>query len=356
MSQTTLSVDTLTEFLTLGDTHYYIFDLSRLVRRIDNAEFAAMEAGQRPFPAPLQQHAWLGIVFWRQSSPQQPFIWFAKFPLDERGLLSHGARQHYLQIIMQALGRDATVEPSPEQDELLKQNPYIFTPGEDKRAAFHAQISRLLDLPPSIYFEDAQSFLRGDEHSLSWQNLGVQGLHDVMSQLPDDVKTSNALATQFSRWPQDFTQLLSKAMEQHLLPSALVSNLNRALGTAIDNQDAVAIIHTLRALAQSANTPALKQNLRQLLSQPLATDQASDILVVIAARCWPALEDENIRQQYLVAVSEYAADLFPHLFADLVAIPALRPHLLHTLRTAAQQPASVQAALQTLQQQVEPGV
>lgn len=353
MSQATLNVDTLTEFLTLGDTHYYIFDLSRLVRRIDNAEFAAMEAGQLPFPAPLQQHAWLGIVFWRQSAPKQPFIWFAKFPLDERGLLSHGARQHYLQIIMQALGRDATVEPTPEQDELLKQNPYIFNPSEDKRAAFHAQVSRLLDLPPSIYFEDAQSFLRGEEHSLSWQNLGVQGLHDVLSQLPDDAKTANAMAKQFT---QAFSQLLSKAMEHHLLPSALVNNLNQALSKAIENRDAVAIVHYLRALAQSASTRAVTQSLRQLLSQPLGTDQASDIVVVIAARCWPALENENIRQQYLIAVSEYAADLFPHLFADLVAIPALRPYLLHTLRSAAEQPASVQLALQTLKHQVEPGV
>lgn len=356
MSQATLTVDTLTEFLTLGDTHYYIFDLSRLVRRIDNDDFAAMEAGQRPFPTPLQQHAWLGIVFWRHSQPQQPFIWFAKFPLDERGLLSHGARQHYLQIIMQALGRDATVQPTPEQEELLKQNPYIFTPGEDKRAAFHAQVSRLLGLPPSIYFEDAQSFLRGEERSLSWQNLGLQGLHDVLSQLPDDSKTSNALAARFTLWPQAFTQLLSKAMEQHQLPSALVSNLNGSLTSAIEARDAINIVHNLRALAQSADNPAVQHNLRKLLSRPLPAEQAKDILIVIAARCWLVLEDENIRQHYLVAVSENAAELFPHLFADLVAIPALRPHLLHTLRTANQQPASVQTALQQLKQQVEPGV
>ncbi|MGX5914356.1 DUF3549 family protein [Aliidiomarina sp. Khilg15.8] len=356
MSQTTLTVDSLTEFLTLGETHYYIFDLSRLVQRIDNDDFAAMEAGQRPFPSPLQQHAWLGIVFWRRDQAQQPFIWFAKFPLDERGLLSHGARQHYLQIIMQALGRDLTAEPTPEQDELLKQNPYVFTPSEDKRAAFHAQVSRLLNQPPSIYFEDAQSFLRGNESAIQWQNLGVQGLHDVISQLPDDAATCNALAQHFAKWPQAFSQLLSKALEQHKLPSTLVSNLNRSLVNAMQNEDGVAIVNHLRALAQHADTPTTRQNLRTLLKDPLVEAQAQDILIVIGARCWAALEDESLRQTYLVALSQQAQELFPHLFADLVAIPQLRPHLLHALRAPTEQPASVQEALKMLKQQVEPNV
>lgn len=356
MSQTTLTVDSLTEFLTLGETHYYIFDLSRLVRRIDNDDFAKMEAGQKPFPSPLQQHAWLGIVFWRRHQAEHPFIWFAKFPLDERGLLSHGARQHYLQIIMQALGRDLTAEPSPEQDELMKQNPYVFTPGEDKRAAFHAQVSRLLEQPPSIYFEDAQSFLRGSESAVQWQNLGLQGVHDVISQLATDTTTCNALANQFSRWPQAFNQLLSKALEQHQLPATLVTNLNRELTAAMQNDDGVAIVNHLRALAQHASAPATLHNLRTLLRKPLLSEQAQDILIVIGARCWPALEDESIRQAYLVALSEQAPELFPHLFADLVAIPALRPHLLHALRAPKEQPAAVQTALAMLKQQVTPDV
>jgi hypothetical protein len=356
MSQAPLTVDTLTEFLTLGDTHYYIFDLSRLVQRIDNDDFAAMEAGQRPFPAPLQQHAWLGIVFWRHHQPKQPFIWFAKFPLDERGLLSHGARQHYLQIIMEALGRDLTAQPTAEQDELLKQNPYIFTPSEDKRAAFHAQVSRLLNLPPSIYFEDAQAFLRGGQCELQWQNLGVQGLHDVISQLHQDSSTRNALGQQFTTWPASFTQLLSKALEQHKLPSALAINLTRTLTTAIQQQDGIAVVNHLRALAQHAGDPSVQSNIRLLLSQPMEMKEVQDVLIIIGARCWSALENKAIRQAYLVALSQHAAELFPHLFADLVAIPALRPHLLHALRAPTEQPDSVQRALRMLKQQVEPNV
>lgn len=356
MNQDTISVDTLTEFLKMGDTHYYIFDLSRLVRRIENEEFAAMEAGMLPFPTPMQQHAWLAIVFWHKARKDQPYVWFAKFPLDERGLLNHGARQHYLQIIVEALGRDITAQAAPEQEELLKQNPYIFTPPEQKRAAFHAKVGILLEQSTSIYYEDAEAYILGRNSSQQWQDLGVQGLHDVASRLSQSPKVAERIAANFELWPDQFQHALSNILEHHELPSGLVSNLSSLLQKDINNGPSQLSVHLLRSLASAAESKAVQLSVRQLLSKPLPSSLAQDLLIIVAARCWPALQDNKARQLYIERLSDCAPDLFPHLFADLVGIPQQRPHLLQLLRSQKEQPESVQQALAQMTQQVQQGV
>lgn len=365
MTQASFSVDTLTEFLTMGETHYYIFDLGRLVRQIPNDEFAAMEAGQRPYPTPAQQHAWLAIVFWRKGTPQQssPYIWFAKFPLDERGLINHAARQHYLQIIMQALGRDITAEASPQQEELLKQNPYIFTPSEDKRAAFHAQVSCLLQQPPSIFFDDVQSFILGQRQPADWQQLGIQGVHDLAARLDQQSQVRQAIHQQFQSWPAGFIKALATALEHQILPLDLQQNLQALFAQAVSRsaqepEYSELLLPLLRSLSASVVdaagaaesnlfTELPRQTQRLLAAQSLSTSLEQDILVVLAARCWPLLQDTNLRATFLERLSQHG-DLFSHLFADLVTVPALRMHFLLLLRDPSTASVQVQEAIARL--------
>lgn len=365
MTQASFSVDTLTEFLTVGETHYYIFDLGRLVRQIPNDEFAAIEAGQRPYPTPAQQHACLAIVFWRKDTPQQhsPYIWFAKFPLDERGLISHAARQHYLQIIMQALGRDITAEASPQQEELLQQNPYIFTPSEDKRAAFHAQVSCLLEQPPSIYFDDVQSFVLGQRQPAEWQQLGIQGVHDLAARLDQQTQVKQAIHQQFQAWPAGFIKALAAALEHQVLPVDLQQNLQALLTQAVSQHQqqpeySELLLPLLRSLSASvvdaANTaePRLYAQLSRQIQRLLATQSLpvaleQDILIVLAARCWPLLQDQRLREIFLERLSQHGA-LFSHLFADLVTVPMLRMHFLLLLRDPSTVNVSVQEAIARL--------
>ena len=363
MTQASFSVDTLTEFLAMGETHYYIFDLSRLVRQIPNDQFAALEAGQLPFPTPAQQHAWLGIVFWRKDAPanSSPFIWFAKFPLDERGLISHAARQHYLQIIVEALGRDITAEVRPHQEALLKQNPYIFSPSEDKRAAFHAQVSCLLEQPPSIYFDDVQSFVLGRRKPAEWQQLGTQGVHDMAARLQHQPQVSQAIYTQFSQWPTGFVKALVSALEHQVLPAGLWQNLQALFAQAVSGHQAQAelsklLILLLRGFSASivdaaargsSLTELSRQIQRLLMAQTLDASHEEDILVILAARCWPLLSDEPLRRVFLERASQHG-DLFTHLFADLVTVPALRIHFLLLLREPEQASAAVQASIARL--------
>ena len=363
MTQASFSVDTLTEFLAMGETHYYIFDLSRLVRQIPNDQFAAMEAGQLPYPTPAQQHAWLGIVFWRKDAPANstPFIWFAKFPLDERGLISHAARQHYLQIIVEALGRDITADVHPQQEALLKQNPYIFTPSEDKRAAFHAQVSCLLEQPPSIYFDDVQSFVLGQREPAEWQQLGTQGVHDMAARLQQQPQVSQAIYTQFTHWPAGFIKALASALEHQVLPAALWQNLQAVFARAVSDHGqqphtSKLLLPLLRSFSASIADAAAKgsslaelsrQVQRLLAEQTLDATDEEDILVILAARCWPLLSDEALRRVFLERASQHG-DLFIHLFADLVTVPALRIHFLRLLREPEQASSAVQASIARL--------
>ncbi|RUO34659.1 DUF3549 family protein [Aliidiomarina soli] len=350
------SVDTLTEFLTIGDTHYYIFDLGRLVQQIANTEFALIEAGQQPYPTPLQQHAWLGIVFWHKNNAQSPYIWFAKFPLDERGLISHGARQHYLQIIVEALGRDITAPTSAEQDEILKQNPYIFTPAEDKRAAFHAKVSYLLEQPASIYFEDAEAFILGKSQPADWQQLGLQGLHDVAVRLNQQPKLATAIHQHFDSWPAPFQKVLCETLEQHPLPSSLQHNLTARLQQQRGEAALPQHISLLRALSSSVQSGSrITSELQRAIRALLDTSCEPDLLVILAARLWPLLEDDGIRTAYLNQLATQP-DLFPHLFADLVALPALRPHLLLLLHSPDQQSEALQSAITAMKTRVQRNV
>jgi hypothetical protein len=64
-----------------------------------------------------------------------------------------------------------------------------------------------------------------------------------------------------------------------------------------------------------------------------------DVLIIIAGRLWPILNDENLLFSYLeqlIKDSDYA--LFSAIFKDLVAIPLIRPVLLQAIRSPKRSP------------------
>lgn len=368
MTQANLSVDSISEFLTIADTDYRIFDLGRVVREVPREVFRAIELGQQPYPTPLQRHAWLAIVFWQRQN-SEPFIWFSKFPLDERGLLNHAARQHFLQIIVEALGRNLTAEATPQQAELLKQNPYLFTPDETKRAAFHARVSVVLNHPPSVYFEEVESFLTGKRQSGAWQTLGIQGMHDVAARLTHLPRVNASIPEQFVHWPDAFQRQLVSALEHQVLPNHLVQNIIALLQRGFDpcapasrHQQRLYLLRSLGATIYDnwlqqrhlKSLQTLRQYLQQLFSEAQLTGQdEADMLIIIAARCWPLLLEQDFRQSVLNRLSLHG-DLFNHVFADLVGLPELRIHLLMMMRDRAQQSPELAAAFTRLQQQLQP--
>lgn len=326
------SIDTLSDFLAFAGanheakTEYRIYDLSRRVQPIEASEFQAIERGERPFPAPRQQHAWLGIVLWSSVRDNDPYIWFVKLPLDERGLFEHAARQHFLSIIVEALGSDPTQSPTAEQEQRLQQNPYIFTPEEARRAAFHAHVSADLNQPTSIHYEDALAWLQGQKPSADWQNLGVQGIHDALTRDIADIKLQQQIQNNLLQWPIPIQQAVMEALEHQELPATLAQNLLAQLNST---PPASSQIILLRCLASYSAAPTMVKAIGRLL-RDLPKDETDrlDLLFSLGARCWPALADADNLERYMTAIATANEEVFASVFRDLVMLPELRGLLL----------------------------
>lgn len=175
------NIHTLTQLLTSSDCQYQVYDLGRRIKHIENKVFADVEKGQLPYPYPLQRKAHLAIAYWNEQ--KQPWIWFLKFELDERGLFKQSDIGNFLKYVIEAMGTRISQEMTEEQQQKLSNNPYTFKPSEDKMAVFHSQVRALLDLPCSQYYEHAQHYFSGGLGWDNWQTVGLQGVTDICARL-----------------------------------------------------------------------------------------------------------------------------------------------------------------------------
>ncbi len=134
-------ISTISELLALSNCQYRIYDMGRKIDKLSKEQFDKIEMTHLPYPFPSQGHAFLAIAFWQKKSTE-PYLWFVKLPLDERGLLNQGARNHFIAIIIEALGADLSVDPTEQQEELLKSNPYHFTPAQYKLATINSLLKK----------------------------------------------------------------------------------------------------------------------------------------------------------------------------------------------------------------------
>lgn len=322
-----MSISTLSELLHEGQSAYLCYDLGRRVQPLANTAFQAIEQQRSPYPYPVQGHACFAIVFWPQlaSSAQDPYLWFLKFPLDERGLLDAAHVQQFITSVITLLGQQVTHALSPEQEQQLQQSPYLFTPPEAKRAALHAQLAQRWQRPPSVHYELALTALQQPEH---WQQVGVQGLHDVAARLAEQPEVCAAIAAQFLQYPQPLRQALAAALEHQQLPASLAQALGQQLQQLGPDERRLDL---LRSVAGGIHNEAVIAGIAQVMQQP-----SQDEVIVCTARLWDAFDP--IRQpavaveQLLLALASLPVDYFAGLLSDLLRLPMLRPHLLSTLQ------------------------
>lgn len=337
------TITTLGEFLQAGQANYKIFDIGRRLTELPRKEFAEIEQQQRPYPYPIARQAQLAILFQHEQEDQQPFIWFLQFPLDERGLLNLAARNQYLEYVVSALGHEITGDMTEEQQKQLQQNPYLLNPNEHQRAALHARVQRQEKLPPSIHFETAEAYLKHPDKGIEWQQIGLQGLHDCAARLEQLPELSDAIATQFTNYPETVRQPLAVALEQqHITPP-----IQNALLKNLESLDTQLCTDSLRALASAASHPRVQKKVNELVPKASA-----DQLVVITARLWPVLCQEQNLLSYLDAIAALDNTLFDALFQDIIALPNIRPLMLSILARQ-KQSAAVSQALSRLKQQTK---
>mgnify|MGYP000170960803 CR=1 FL=1 len=137
------AISTLSEFLLQAQTQYLVFDMGRGIRKIDNQVFFEWENQQEACAYPRQNHVWLCIVFWNEKLSHERYMWFVKLPLDEQGLIIPASRDQFLEIIVQALGKE--LEHSQDKQAELPENPFVFTPSQQQLADCNALISSSID-------------------------------------------------------------------------------------------------------------------------------------------------------------------------------------------------------------------
>lgn len=338
-------MNTLTDFLQSSQCQCRIYDLGRKVTNIANSDFKKIEHNEQPYPYPIQQHAFLAITFWqlaKQTGNQQDhFIWFLKMPLDEQGFLKITAQTSFIKMVVEAMGKDLTAEIDKALQESLASNPFIFKPTPEKLALFNARINAAFIRPASSFYPAAVNYFSGALNWSNWQELGIQGVADITARLGHDNNQKN-LINALPHLPQQPLQTLALCLEhQDQISTELAAAIAKQADLELQANHQGNAILLLRALASSPAVDITKELLEKQFSSALIYNE--HWYIGIAGRLWNMLEDETLLNRFFESLANHHAALFPALFADLVAIPALRDKVLKQLRLSARSPALSEA-------------
>ena len=317
-------IDTISELLQVSGSQFRIYDIGRKITKLSKEDFNRVEHNQMPYPFPNQGHASIAIAFW-QAKSKTPYLWFIKLPLDERGLLNQGARNHFIAIIIEALGQDLTVDPTEKQEELLNSNPYHITPAEYKLATINTLVRKELKQTASIHFEHFQDYVNGELTWDKWQSIGIQGISDLAAELTQP-SIAAAVAKNIANFAPQVLIPFCHALESQPLPLPV---LDAVIALIDQTEDAQVLAQLLRALASSADHP----HVVALIDKLLAKQQTDEVYITLAGRCWLGLNETSIQQLLSALAAQQDLALFSAIFKDLVAIPSLRPHVFAVMRS-----------------------
>ena len=335
-----ITINTISELLTLSVSQFRIYDIGRIITKISKSDFSKIELNQLPYPFPSQDHACIAIVFWQKKS-LEPYLWFVKIPLDERGLLNQAALSHFIAIIVEALGLEIntqhnktnlTLTPTAQQEELLKSNPYHFTPAQYKLAALNSIVKVELKQLPSQHYQYCLDYIKGNLGWKNWHNVAIQGIADVAARLDQD-NNACLLTQHLTNLPEQVLLPLCGTLENQNLPLELIDALIKCFEQ--NAQNSLLQQHLLRALAASSTHIHVKTLISQLLSPTNNKENRvnDDLLIVISGRCWLALQEGDLLMRFLEKLVQAQDNtLFAAIFKDLIAIPTIRPMLFTCMR------------------------
>lgn len=324
--------NTLYEFLEQTGAQLRTYDIGRRVGALNREQFLAFERASAPYPLPLQHKAWFALVQLPDDDPHNPVIWFLRLDLDERGLLVQAARDYLLGRLLesaqaQTLGADA--------QGFLLDNPYAFTPREERMALFHALLKADLGLPPSRFYQHALDYFRGRPGWDQWSFVGYQGIADVACRHADE-----PLTAAIAQLPREPLVALCHCLESRVLSQplveALLGRLHHTLGNAPDDIESLAAM--IRAVSANAEQAAVPQTVARVLRQPQGKN--IEVLAAVSGRAWETLADSAVLQTYLerLAENDHGQAAFEHCISDLLSLPALGNLVRRALRSPHQAP------------------
>jgi len=318
------NINTISEFLLHAGTDFRVFDMGRTIRPMTGQAFFDIESSITVAPHPRQQHAWFGLVFFQALHTQTHFVWFVKLPLDERGAVVAAPRKQFLDIIVTALAQE--VNQALPQQQQLPDNPYTFVPSQQQLADFNSACRYTLNLPASSHFADVLTYLKNPQ-TAPWQTLQLQGIADLAVRVNED-PVSSLLEANFTQLHLEVQQAICRSLENYHVLDTMTQVLGDWWLNNPDNRHIV--IAVLRATAQSSAIESVKALLMRVLTCQWGDD--TDILMLLAARHWPKLNDPHILNLYISKLCAQDHDLFSGLYRDLVQIPLIRTSILGILQ------------------------
>ncbi|WP_432470635.1 DUF3549 family protein [Amphritea sp. HPY] len=332
--------ETLVDFIRQTEAQFRIFDMGRCISKLSPDTFHKVEQGHIPYPAPFLHQAWVGILMWNPKAASESVVWFLKLPLDEQGFLVQAARDDFLNRLLQnlsnSMGKGPLDQPADatEYRDALKDNPFSFTPDQEKMAAFHATATLTTGQPASSFYQPAVSYFSGKTDINDWPGIGFQGIADfVIRHQQNDHETQ--LANIFSQLPDTPLEATCTFIE-HIKPNKELSSvIVQRLRTAVTNQNSSAnqVGALVRAISQGFDERQKVDVLNDVLNSPFGTDP--EVIAALASRCWSALQHPELLRTFLetLALNKAGQACFNRVMADLMFIPTLRALSLQQFRS-----------------------
>ena len=312
---------TISEWCADNNTQMKVFDMGRRIEEIPADLFLKLEQQAIAYPVPYLKHAWLGILSWHTEQPGQQHIWFVKLPLDERNLIQTGPRNAFLRYWQQVINH-----PQQEHGEA----PFHFKPDAGRMAYFHALAIQTLQQPTTQYYSQAQRYLTGQLGWDTWQEVGLQGLAEIVSRVEQD--DNNSLLVQaLPHIPAVVRNALLNYLENIRPNQALTSAINDSLAVVVAAEPSAADLAAYaRALSNSENIEQRQLLLLAILQHPLK--HTVELLAAVGSRCWRDLKAELLLT-YLecLARNEQGRGAFNALLADMLTLPNMKVEVLSAL-------------------------
>lgn len=313
------NIESLTDLFELVDCKASFYDIGRHITKITPAQVIQFDKKQQPYPFSFKQQAWLAILLHpsKAETNAEPVIWFIRLPIDEKGSINLGTRDHLIKsIVDKILNKEGTADISGA----LKDNPYAFQPDHERMASFHAALSLQFKKEASSYFEQLITYLESDlnEQDTSWQSLGLQGIADLAVRA-NQSKYLALIKKAIKFAPQPVAVALAKALE-HERPEDEFVDFIEAVYPAMSNTELRAAL--IRSISKATPSKGILQSIKLSLVTPenKATDDELQLIVAIVAKCpsWfntdpelLSLSMENLanRTDGYVAFSQIASEL-----------------------------------------------
>lgn len=310
---------TITELVAASGATIKVFDMGRRIQAMDPRTFEQIEELRHPYPSPYLKHAWLGLLSFHPTQPGHNGIWFLKLPLDEQNLLEPASRDAFVRYCADRM-------VSGDQSD-KGEAPCSFKPDANRMAYFHSLASRELGGENSRFYGIARAYLSGDMGWDNWQQLGLQGLAEVIAGLDDD-NNQALLAQAMPFLPQVPLNVVLGFLENQSPDQVLTSAINDRLAAVIDSGATPADLAAFaRALSHSQNIQQRRLLLQAMLQHPQSC--SVEVLAAISSRCWADLEG-GLLIAFLetLARNEQGQDAFTALVGDMMTLTGMRHRML----------------------------